>query len=97
MLLTHSSAIYSSAISVAQDTKLRRYVIQSKKSIEKQLGFLGSIGSSEVEQEVQKRVETVTKNFVDKMQKDTGVPTSLDENEIRDYIQAVIKEKKQSQ
>ena len=30
------------------------------------------------------------------MQKDTGVPTSLDENEIRDYIQAVIKEKKQS-
>jgi hypothetical protein len=88
--------IYFSAISVAQDTKLRRYVIQSKKSIEKQLGFLGSIGSSEVEQEVQKRVETVTKNFVDKMQMDTGVPTSLDENEIRDYIQAVIKEKKQS-
>jgi hypothetical protein len=30
------------------------------------------------------------------MQMDTGVPTSLDENEIRDYIQAVIKEKKQS-
>ena len=38
----------------------------------------------------------MTKNFVDKMQKDTGVPTPLDENEIRDYIQAVIKEKKQS-
>ena len=47
--------------------------MQSKKSVEKQLGFLGSIGSSEMEQEVQKRVETVTKNFVDKMERDTGI------------------------
>jgi hypothetical protein len=87
--------IYHSAISVAQDTKLRRYVVQSKKSVEKQLGFLGSIGSSEMEQEVQKRVETVTKNFVDKMERDTGIPPSLDENEIKDYIQMVIREKRE--
>ncbi|MDQ5870402.1 MAG: hypothetical protein M3530_11850 [Thermoproteota archaeon] len=52
---------------------------------------MGSIGSSEVEQEVQKRVETVTKNFIDKMQRDTGDPTSLDD-EIKEYIQMVIKE-----
>jgi hypothetical protein len=87
--------IYHSAISVAQDTQLRRYVEQSKKSVEKQLGFLGSIGSSEMEQEIQKRVETVTKNFVDKMERDTGIPPSLDENEIKDYIQMVIREKKE--
>jgi len=87
--------IYHSAISVAHDTKLRRYVIQSKKSVEKQLGFLGSIGSSEMEQEVQKRVEDVTKNFVDKMERDTGIPPSLDENEIREYIQMIIREKKE--
>ena len=88
--------IYHSAISVAHDTKLRRYIIQSKKSVEKQLGFLGSIGSSEMQQEVQKRVETVTKSFVDKMEKDTGIPTSLNDDEIRQYIQTVIKEKKKS-
>ena len=35
----------------------------SKKSIEKQLGFLGSIGSSEMGQEVQKRVETIPRNY----------------------------------
>jgi hypothetical protein len=87
--------IYHSAISVAHDTKLRRYVIQSKKSVEKQLGFLGSIGSSEMEQEVQKRIETVTKNFVDKMERDTGIPPSLDQDEIREYIQMVIREKKE--
>jgi hypothetical protein len=52
---------------------------------------LGSIGSSEVEQEVQKWVETVTKNFIGKMQRDTGDPTSLDD-EIKEYIQMVIKE-----
>ena len=57
---------------------------------------MGSIGSSEMEQEVQKRVETVTKSFVDKMEKDTGIPTSLNEDDIRQYIQAVIKEKKKS-
>ncbi len=44
-----------------------------------------------MEQEVQKRVETVTKNFIDKMQRDTGDPTSLDD-EIKEYIQMVIKE-----
>ena len=87
--------IYHSAISVAHDTKLRRYVIQSKKSVEKQLGFLGSIGSSEMEQEVQKRVETVTKNFVDEIERDTGIPPSLDENEIKEYIQMIIREKKE--
>jgi len=87
--------IYHSAISVAQDTKLRRYVMQSKKSVEKQLGFLGNIGSSEKEQEVQKVVETLTKNFVDKMEQDTGVPTSLDENEIKEYIQMMIREKRE--
>lgn len=87
--------IYHSAISVAQDTKLRRYVMQSKKSVEKQLGFLGSIGSSEMEQEVQKRVESVTKNFVNKMERDTGIPPSLDENEIKQYIQMIIREKKE--
>jgi hypothetical protein len=87
--------IYHSAISVAHDTKLRRYVIQSKKSVEKQLGFLGSIGSSEMEQEVQKRVETITKNFVDKIERDTGIPPSLDENEIREYIQMIIRERKE--
>ena len=67
--------IYHSAISVAHDTKLRRYFIQSRKSVEKQLGFLGSKGSSDMEQEVQKRVDK-TKNFVDKMERDTGIPPS---------------------
>ena len=86
--------IYHSAISVAHDTKLRGYVIQSRKSVEKQLGFLGSIGK-EMEQEVQKRVETVTKNFVDKMERDIGIPQSLDENEIREYIKMIIEEKKE--
>ncbi len=86
--------IYSSAISVAQDTKLRRYIVQSKKSVEKQLGFLGSIGSSEMEQEVQKRVETVSRNFVDDMEKDTGVRTSLNEDEIKEYIQMIVREKR---
>jgi hypothetical protein len=88
--------IYHSAISVAQGTKLRRYIIQSKKSVEKQLGFLGSIGSSKMEEEVQKRVESVTRNFVDEMERDTGVRTSLNENEIRESIQMIIKEKKNS-
>ena len=43
--------------------------MQSKKSGGKTArDSWGSIGSSEMEQEVQKRVETVTKNFVDKME-----------------------------
>jgi hypothetical protein len=48
-----------------------------------------------MEQEVQKRVESVTKNFVDEMERETGIPPSLDENEIKEYIQMIIKEKKE--
>ena len=40
-------------------------------------------------------IETVTKNFVDKIERDTGVPTFLDENKIKEYIQMIIKERKQ--
>jgi hypothetical protein len=85
--------IYFSAGAVSQDTQLRKYVLQSKKSIEKELGFLGSISSSELEQEVQKRVEKVAKKLVSKMEGDSGIPTSLDEDEIRDYIKLVIRQK----
>ena len=42
-----------------------------------------------------RRVETVTKNFVDKIERDPGIPPSLDENEIREYFKMIIKEKKE--
>ena len=46
-----------------------------------------------MEQEVQKRVEKVAKKLVSKMEGDSGIPTSLDEDEIRDYIKLVIRQK----
>jgi hypothetical protein len=34
-------------------------------------------------------------HFVDKMERDTGISPSLDENEIKEYIQMIIREKKE--
>jgi len=82
-----------SAGAISQDTQLRKYVLRSKKSIEKEIEFLGSTRCSEMEQEVQQRVEKVAKKLVSTMESDSGIPTSLDEDEIRDYIKLVIRQK----
>ena len=45
--------IYSSAISVAQDVKLRRFI---RNTLAEQTALLDNIGTSQMEQEIQERV-----------------------------------------
>jgi len=86
--------IFFSAISVAQAVKIRNYVLKSTKSVEMQLDFLRSIGSSEMEQEIQKKVQSITKSSAEKLEEDSGIPTSLDDSNIKEYITTVIREKR---
>ncbi|PWU80553.1 MAG: hypothetical protein DLM72_11615 [Candidatus Nitrosopolaris wilkensis] len=62
--------IYSSPISVSEDSKLRQ-TIRSLTSKEPKL--LDSIGSAHMEQEIQNKVIDFTNRHKDKMTKETGI------------------------
>lgn len=83
--------IYSSAISVAQDLTLRKSI---RRSIEKQSTFLDKIGTSEMEREIQKRVLGFAKKQEQTMLERTGIESSLDEDDIKEYLNQAINEVK---
>lgn len=85
--------VYSSAISVSEDSKLRESIRQAALS-EPQL--LDSIGTAQMEQDIQKRVLTVTRKTRELMTEDTGIQSSLSDDDIKLYLRQVIEEVKKS-
>ena len=81
--------IYSSAISVAQDTKLRQTI---RKSTTEESKLLISIGSAQMEQEIQRRAVKVAKDQQQTMAEQTGVQSSLTEHDMKQYVSEVLKE-----
>src|SRR5918992_809758 len=71
------TGLYSSAISVSQDAGLRQSI---RKSAIKEVKFLESMGTAQMEQELQKRVLTIAKKNSDIMTEETGVEPSLSED-----------------
>jgi hypothetical protein len=85
--------LYSSAISVSQDVKLRQSI---RKSAIQEAKFLESIGAAQMEQELQKRVLTIAKKNSDNMIEETGVEPSLSERDMKKYLEEVLIEIKAS-
>jgi hypothetical protein len=83
------TGLYSSAISVSQDANLRQSI---RKSAIKEIKFLENMGSAQMEQELQKRVLTIAKKNSDIMTEDTGVQPSLSEDDMKQYLEEVIRE-----
>jgi hypothetical protein len=83
------NGLYFSAISVSQDMTLRQSI---RKSVMEQSKLLDNIGTAEMEKEVQKRVLTVVKKTSADMKENTGVDASMNEGEMKDYVELVIKE-----
>jgi hypothetical protein len=81
--------LYSSAISVSQDVKLRQLI---RRSAAQEVKFLESIGTAQMEQELQKRVLTIAKKNSDNMVEETGVQPSLTENDMKQYLEEVLVE-----
>jgi hypothetical protein len=81
--------LYSSAVTVSQDLALRQSI---RKSVTAQSKLLDSIGTAQMETELQRRVLTVAKKASGDMAEKTGVEASMTEDEIKDYIGRVIKE-----
>lgn len=83
------AGIYSSAISVSLDIGLRKTI---RKSVTDQAKLLDSIGTAQMEQELQSRVLTITKETSDKMEEETGVEASMTEEDMKQYLNDVLKE-----
>jgi hypothetical protein len=74
---------------VSQDTALRKTI---RRSVTEQSKLLDSIGSAQMERELHGRILTVAKKASDIMAEETGVEASMKEDDMKDYMELVIKE-----
>lgn len=80
---------YFSAISVAQNYQLRRTV---KKSANEESRLIGGIGNAQLEEELKKKLLYVVKRQQDSMTEEAGIQSSLTEEEIKEYVEQVIQQ-----
>lgn len=75
--------IYSSAISVAQDSELRKSIRGFAMRDSK---LLDTIGTSQMEREIEKRAIAFSKRYQDSMTQETGIQSSYLEDDIKEYL-----------
>ena len=85
------NGLYFSAISVSQDISLRQSI---RKSVLEQSRLLDSIGTAEMEREIQKQVITVLKKTSAAITERSGVEATMNEDDMKGYVDLVIKELK---
>jgi len=83
-----SIGLYSAAVSVSQDNSLRKTVRESL------VGLLDNIGTAQMEQEIVRKVTRLARDNQQELEEQTGVSLSTSEDDLRQYIMAVIEEKK---
>jgi len=83
------AGIYSSAVSVGVDTKLRQSIrnlaINESKLVE-------SLGTAQMQQEIQNRVLNVIKEQRDELEDQNAIQTSLSYDDVKEYLSEVIDE-----
>lgn len=84
--------VYSSAISVSQDNKLRSSI---RKIAKENSNLLSSIGTAQMEQEIRRTVNSM-KGIVQEQEKEleeqTGIEANLEEDEMKKYLEEVMQE-----
>jgi hypothetical protein len=85
------AGLYSSAISVSQDLALRQSIRQS---VKEQSKFLESMGTAQMEAELQTRVLSTAKKASDSMEEESGLESSMTEDDMKDYMEIVMNELK---
>lgn len=81
--------IYSSVVSVSEDSKLRQWL---RSSALKDSELLGNIGTVQMEQQIVKKVVTFTKQNQVRIAEESGIEPSLTEEDMKIYLQEVIAE-----
>jgi hypothetical protein len=88
--------LYSSAISVSQDDKLRKTI---RKNAIEESKLLDSIGTAQMGQEIERKVSEIERKVMEMAKEDaddleikTGVKPSLEEPDMKKYLEEVMKE-----
>jgi hypothetical protein len=81
--------LYSSAVSISQDSRLRATI---RRSIELEIRFVGSMGDAEMDHRILDKVLTTSKKFSNVMPDVTGIWSSLSDEEIKEYMEEVLAE-----
>src|ERR687897_1357602 len=84
-----SIGIYSVALSLAQDTKLRHLA----RKYAKEYALLDTLGNAQLDAEIKRKYVKLIHEHAGAMKKETAVESPmLDDNEVRQYIELVIRE-----
>ena len=81
--------IYSAAISMSEDVKLRQLI---RRSAIKESKLLISIGAAQIQQQLVKKVIKDAKDRAESVTRETGVQLSLTERDMRQYLDVVLRE-----
>jgi hypothetical protein len=81
--------IYSSALSVAQDSNLRKTIRQYTLN---EARLLDNIGTAVMEKELQRRVIKITKQQRDVLTQQTGIESTFTDDDAKNYLHEVMKE-----
>jgi hypothetical protein len=81
-----------SAVSVAQDATLRRSIRKNVKDMK----FLDSIGTAQMEQEMERKVLDIAKKNLETMMEESRVQPTIGEDDMKDYLHEVLQEVKTS-
>jgi hypothetical protein len=85
--------IYSSAISISQNAKLR---VAIRKLVVNKSNLLDSIGATQMSQLLEKEIHDVYNDLTDQMNDDIGITPSLSPIEAKEYCNMVIEELEKS-
>lgn len=83
------AGIYSSGVSISEDINLRRSI---RKSAMEEAKLLVSIGSAQMHQQLEKKILQNASQKIEDMVKSTGVPPSLTDIDMKEYLNIVKKE-----
>jgi hypothetical protein len=84
--------LYSAATSISQDIRLREYI---KELCKADSGFLSTIGEAQLEKKVQAKasdLENVVKEQRVELEKKSGIESSIQEQDIKQYLLEVLQE-----
>ena len=75
---------------------IQDFVFLSERSVEQNLDLLGKIGSAEMELSLRRRIVGLTKDMEQKLFEQTGIESSLSEEEVINYVTIAIREAKKA-
>jgi hypothetical protein len=82
-----SMGLYYSAVSVSQDSSLRKMVRKSMSDL------VDRIGTAQMEKDIEKKVMKVVEDNKKEMEEHTGISPSITDENIKEYLQQVIEER----